>query len=81
MRNADEVQRVHDQLVAVILGEVPLDLDSQDLQRLTGAADVLCWVLQHGHNDTFELNLKKLEQSARAAGFVLQRKPPEGGRG
>lgn len=69
MRDAAEIQRAHDMLVAIILGEVPYR--GLDLSRIHGACEVLCWVLEHGHNEAFAANLAAIEASVRLAGYEL----------
>jgi len=71
MRDEAEVQRAHDMLAGIILGEVPLPLPND---KLCCAIDVLCWVLRHDHNDSFAKNLMIIEMLAAEAGFVLRDK-------
>lgn len=74
MRTETELTRAHDILTAVILGEVvpgaPITPQTDMLIRV--ARDVLCWALQHDHNQTFANNMRILEQSIADAGYVLQ---------
>lgn len=54
IRPAIEIQHAHDLIIPVLLGEVPCPFKNPEaMQTLHGAADVLCWVLQHDHNQTF----------------------------
>lgn len=75
MRDQDEVQRAHDLLVAVLLGEVPGLVDQKDEALIAAQADVLCWVLNHAHNETFGGNLAKLVRAAERRGYELREDP------
>jgi len=72
MRDPVEIQRAHDLLIPVLLGEIELPIDEADKRSLQAAVDVLCWVLRHDHNDAFATNLKRIERLARAQGLVLR---------
>jgi hypothetical protein len=77
LRDVKEVQRAHDILTAVILGEVPSPVESaKDEQILTALMraqlDALCWVLKHEHRNGFPENLAHLEQWLEERGFVLE---------
>jgi hypothetical protein len=69
MLSEAEIQRAHDILIAVKLGEVMVLVPDDD--SLTAAIDVLCWVLRHDHNQTFAENLAGLEAAIAATGAVL----------
>ena len=70
MRDSDTIQRAHDTLVGIALGEVEVrGLDPEE-PRLIGALDALCWVLEHEHNTAFADNLRKLRAAFAAAGIV-----------
>lgn len=78
IRDEDEIQRAHDILAAVALGEVPAEPPSEtddDFQGayFQGALDALCWVLHHVHNPQFSENLALLEASIKARGYKLER--------
>jgi hypothetical protein len=79
LRQAAEIQRAHDILTAVITGDVDIEMEDDQLWR--AAADVLCWVLQHDHNDAFARNLANLEETIAEAGYELEDRgrpiPPE----
>jgi hypothetical protein len=70
MRAEDEIRRAHDLLVAVLLGEIPNPWTGAPQEILIGAADVLCWVLQHEHNRTFEKNLAEARAQLAQLGIV-----------
>jgi len=72
LRPLSEMQRAHDQLVGIVLGEVEIGLDEEEVRHLDTAASVLCWVLGHNHNMTFADNLAKLEKATKAAGYELK---------
>lgn len=68
VRDGIEIQRAHD-----LLWEIN---DKRVLpwvgQELIVALDVLCWVLQHHHNQSFADHMRKLEQRLRHLGYELQ---------
>lgn len=68
MRTEDEIQEAHDLLVGLVLGEARLQegWTPESKAAVHSAADVLCWVLKHDHNRTFEGNLEKLRKAAEA---------------
>jgi hypothetical protein len=72
LRPADEVQRAHDLLVPIILGEIQVEITEAERAVITANTDVLCWVLQHDHSQTFANNLDLAEQQAAAVGFRLK---------
>lgn len=72
MRDIGEIQKAHDILVAHLMGDLPnVELAEEELRAITAAADVLCWVLRHDHNDTFARNLEMLEKAAEDAGYSI----------
>lgn len=75
LRAALEIQRAHDMLKGIAIGEIPIAFGGPDaeLQRamMFSALDVLCWVLRHDHNTEFATNLDALEEAAAKAGFAL----------
>lgn len=82
MRTEAQITRAHDLLVGIILqtcaergqlaGPPP-----KDLEPLVGAADVLCWILEHNHNRTFAQNLVKFEAYMLRQGWRLEHLPKE----
>jgi hypothetical protein len=70
MRPLEQIQRAHDQLVGILL-DLPVQLEPAVLEQAHAAADVLCWVLEHDHNKSFEAKLKHLESVCRQQGFFL----------
>jgi hypothetical protein len=71
-RPAAEVQQAHDRLVAVILGEVPNPFEGDIETMLIASADVLCWVLNHGHNRNFAKNLAAMDAYLASQGYELR---------
>jgi hypothetical protein len=69
MRDRDEIQKAHDTLTAVVLGEVDIGLPDPDALHIV--LDVLCWVLCHCDNEAFASNLAALEQTIARAGYVV----------
>jgi hypothetical protein len=72
LREAKEIQAAHDRLTAIMLGEVPNPFKRAVPPEITFALDVLCWVLQHEHNQTFGDNLAKIDAFLASRGFVLR---------
>lgn len=77
LRDVKEVQRAHDILAAVILGEVPSPVEGvRDEQILTALLraqlDALCWVLKHDHRNGFPKALADIETWLEERGFVLE---------
>lgn len=71
-REPKEIQKAHDILLAVLLGEVDIGpLDPAVFGRMGAVADALCWVLQHDHNDTFERYYQALQKAIESTGAVL----------
>jgi hypothetical protein len=73
MRSYEEIQRAHDQLLPLITGDIPFPLAEEDRRHLHACLDVLCWVLEHNHNQAFAVNLDRLGADLHAAGFELKR--------
>lgn len=71
MKSADEIQRAHDLLVALILGDVQLPMSDETERGLRYSADVLCWVLEHDHNEAFAKNLSELNAECETLGYRL----------
>jgi hypothetical protein len=76
MKTPKEVQRAHDILTAIVLGEVPVNHDGPDdhlkMMMLQTSLDTLCWVLGHQHNATFGGNIARIESQLESIGFVLK---------
>lgn len=70
MRELADVQRAHDMLVAILIGEVPTP-SADDEVVFQAAANVLCWVLQHDHNAAFAESLAGIDTVLRRQGYVL----------
>ena len=68
-----EIQAAHDRLTAIVLGEVPNPFKREaPMSQLVLALDVLCWVLQHEHNQTFAKNLAAIDVFFAKRGIVLR---------
>jgi hypothetical protein len=64
VRDAREIQAAHDRLVAILLGEVPSPFENPYwTTKLQICASVLCWVLQHQHNENFAEDLAEIDAS------------------
>jgi hypothetical protein len=78
MREEIEITKAHDALIPVLLNELPgvkMHMDDRQKERMTVALDVLCWVLKHEHNTTFEKNLALLLKQLEENGFTLNAIP------
>ena len=73
MRTFDEVQRAHDMLVGIILGHIENPFIDRSSESLQAAADVLCWILKHNHNETFAQNLLHIEDYCATNGIAITR--------
>jgi hypothetical protein len=72
MRDKRQIQRAHDILTAIILDEVYHGLGDEDRTRCRLACDVLCWILEHDHNQTFAGNLARIEEQLTKRGYILE---------
>jgi hypothetical protein len=75
MRSKDEIQRVHDMLLPMLMGEVPRVWRPEDEKLFHVVADVLCWVLEHGHNKAFTETITNVERELVARGYKLVYSP------
>ena len=75
VREADAVQRAHDLLTSVVLGEVPVKPPDELMPELMGALSALCWVLNHDHNPMLYNNLAAIEKELLRRGYVLTAAP------
>ena len=77
MKTHADIQYAHDLCIGIVLGETSGKFDKQVLERLHIAADVLCWVLEHEHNQTFQKNMDNLLEYLRSVGceFNVQARP------
>jgi len=80
IRTADEAQRAHDMLIQLlldddlrkrILGPESVDPEGLIVASIRANADVLCWLLGHQHNTTFETNLEGVERMLRKLGIEI----------
>lgn len=73
VRNPLEVQQAHDllyQLVVDGLGK-KTGANANHIKTLHSWLDVLCWVLGHGHNDSFEENITAIQEHLASLGYDL----------
>lgn len=75
-REPMEIQRAHDLLVGIVLGETPIT-DEETKTEAGGIAGVLCWVLKHEHNKTFGDLLEQIEGELHEMGAILRKGKPE----
>lgn len=71
MKSQQELQKAHDILVGILLGEAPNPFPEEDNLPLTIATDVLCWALDHNYNPNFGNNLAKIEAFMKERGINL----------
>ena len=69
LRDIETIHKTHDLLAAINLGEIDLGLSEQDMHGLHIANDVLCWVLSHAHNPTFDDVLDTLKERMKERGI------------
>lgn len=73
LRAALEIQAAHDRLAAIVMEQVPWPFPaSVPKSVVVSALDVLCWVLQHEHNQTFADNLEAIDAFLLSRGWTLQ---------
>lgn len=75
MRTERQIQRAHD-AVCMAIQQSPFRDGGSEL-ALRACLDVLCWTLEHHHNDTFENSLNLVIDQLRAHGStrLLQIEP------
>lgn len=80
MKSQAEIQRAHDLLVGIILGECPaLVLRDKESKLVCGmAAAAMCWVLEHDHNPAFQNLIDDIQRKAAKHGyhFEVGEEPP-----
>ena len=74
MKSQEAIQRAHDILLGMLLDEVPIGMSDSTRQSLHAAADVLCWVLGHEHNQAFSSNLDQIMHIAITHGYLFKRR-------
>lgn len=74
MKDKDEVQKIHDLLQAVLRNEIPWPWEQSQRARdaARSALDVLCWILGHKNNQTFETNMQNAETWLTDHGINLE---------
>jgi len=75
MRSKDEIQKAHDQLLPIVTGEVDFGYPPGVIDAARASLDVLCWVLEHDHNISFQDNLEKILKEAERRGYRLTSNP------
>jgi hypothetical protein len=75
MKSQDEIQIAHDRLIGILLGEAPVSINEKTRQIMTANVDVLCWVLNHDHNETFANNLEWAKRETARLGISLVKDP------
>lgn len=73
-KSEKEIQKAHDILWAFVTGDMPVSATPATISAAHCALDVLCWVLNHDHNQAFAENLVDIMTEAKRRGFVLTEK-------
>ncbi len=74
LRPVCQVKFAHDAIVGILLNDqLCPPADSLERKILTAQADVLCWCLQHDHNQSFKQNLQNAINFATSKGFTFGR--------
>jgi hypothetical protein len=79
MRSKHEVQRAHDLLLSLFMGMKdlrPQIVKAEKINLMIAAADALCWVLGHDHNDSFRSNLQAIERLLAEVGITIVEEVP-----
>lgn len=74
VRSGQEVQEAHDLLNAIVKKEIPDVWDEGkigDFKALLIAHDLLCWMLHHDHNLTFQIKLARMKRRLNEMGYAL----------
>ena len=71
-KTAEELQKAHDILVAIILDEVPHEIKGPAKTIVSIQCDVLCWALGHAHNEAFGKNLATIMADLEKKGLILK---------
>lgn len=80
MRTRDDIQKAHDIFTQIICGGIPNPFEHGEnsekaMVALVAAADVLCWILEHDHNQNFSNNLAVIESFMAAHNLHLAKGP------
>lgn len=76
LRSPDEIQRAHDLLAGIVLGEAPIK-DPKAIALCNELGSVLCWALRHDHNQAFNNLLEELEGELHEMGAILRKGKPQ----
>jgi hypothetical protein len=76
LKSEEEIQKAHDAIATIVLGEVDFGYPSGALQAAHHCLDVLCWILNHDHNPAFGDNLTMIFQEAERRGCKLTTTKP-----
>jgi hypothetical protein len=71
MLSEDKISMAHDTILSVLLKDVDVpELQGPEyMAALNVAGGVLCWVLEHDHNDSFQTNLDNILKCMKEAGY------------
>ena len=76
MRDLDDIQKAHDILAQLLMDEELLNylaLRPSERLMMRAAADALCWVLGHDHNQQFGDRMTRLYRRLADAGVPIER--------
>lgn len=71
VRTADEVQKVHDTLVSILLGECPNPMPTNQKVILSSLESICCWLLGHEHNNKFEKFMDDIYAFLKDQGYKI----------
>ena len=74
MIEEDRLVRAHDLIVAILLGEIKIDVSDEEAISLTSICNTLCWVLDHKYNDIVQRILDGLEYRMMMRGLTMEKR-------
>jgi hypothetical protein len=60
MRSEQEILQAHNLLGGIVTGEIAYKTDEGEIGNMKRMVTVLCWVLEHEHNQTFADDLARI---------------------
>ena len=73
-RSPDQIQKAHDLLTQVLVGEVTYPFRDKEATRplLNAHAATLCWVMDHDQQDRFRTVLNLMSQALQQGGYSIE---------
>jgi hypothetical protein len=75
VREATEIRRARDLLVAVLARHIPTSLPDEDFPYLNACVSALCWVIGDERSTSFARNMATIETDMAQMGYALGRRP------